>query len=161
MQFGHEKLIVYQIALEYVRFVFGKCDDLSGKYRHAKDQWLRASQSIVLNIAEGNGKSGVADKRKYLEIARGSALECSAIQDVLVVGCSLSAAEREEGKNTLIRIVSMLTKLGQRADVVRENSAEYSKRGVSVEGGESENESDYDNDYEEDVKFYYQNDGSE
>ncbi|MDD2460722.1 MAG: four helix bundle protein [Kiritimatiellae bacterium] len=29
-------------------------------HRHAKDQLLRASQAIALNIAEGNGKGGYA-----------------------------------------------------------------------------------------------------
>lgn len=42
--------------------------------------------SIRINIAEGNGKTVEADRRRYFEIARGSALECAAIQDVLVVG---------------------------------------------------------------------------
>ena len=35
-----------------------------------RDQWLRASQSIPLNIAEGNGKSTAADRRRFFEIAR-------------------------------------------------------------------------------------------
>ncbi|HCS90513.1 MAG TPA: hypothetical protein DIW77_10800, partial [Chromatiaceae bacterium] len=38
---------------------------------------------IALNIAEGNGKGTSGDRRRSVEIARGSALECAAIQDVL------------------------------------------------------------------------------
>lgn len=53
------------------------------------DQWLRASQSIPLNIAEGNGKTVEADRKRYFEIARGWVLESAAIQDVLVVGKGL------------------------------------------------------------------------
>lgn len=59
--FGHEKLHVYQVALQYVALVYGITDQLKGKHRHARDQLLRASQSIPLNIAEGNGKSGLGD----------------------------------------------------------------------------------------------------
>ncbi|HCS92025.1 MAG TPA: hypothetical protein DIW77_18845, partial [Chromatiaceae bacterium] len=40
----------------------------------------RASQAIALNIAEGNGKATSADRRRSFESARGSALECAAIQ---------------------------------------------------------------------------------
>jgi len=59
----------------------------------SKKPVLRASQSIALTIAEGNGKTAKADRRRYFEIARGSALECAAIQDVLVVGLGLDKAE--------------------------------------------------------------------
>lgn len=112
-KFGHEKLHVYQVSLQYVRFVYGIVDRLKGFHRHARNQLLRASQSISLNIAEGNGKSGTADRRRFFEIARGSALECAAIQDVLQIGQAISLEENDEGKELLVRIVSMLTKLGQ------------------------------------------------
>jgi four helix bundle protein len=71
--FDHERLDVYRIA-----------KSLNGAERHARDQWLRAAQSIPLNIAEGNGKQSLKDKNRFFEIARGSALECAAIHDILV-----------------------------------------------------------------------------
>ncbi len=71
MVFGHEKLDVYQISLKYIAWVHANCDNLSGTHRHARDQLLRASQSIPLNIAEGNGKATSGDRRRYFEIARG------------------------------------------------------------------------------------------
>ena len=83
MSFGYEKLDVYRLSLEYVGWVFHFCENLKG-HRNAKD-FIRASQSIPLNIAEGNGKPTDGDRRRYFEIARGSALECGAIQDVFQV----------------------------------------------------------------------------
>jgi len=59
------------------------------------DQWLRASQSIPLNIAEGSGKSTQADRRKFFEIACGSSLECAAIQDVLHAGDGFNVEEED------------------------------------------------------------------
>ncbi len=47
------------------------------------DQLDRASTSIPLNIAEGNGKFTGADRCRFFDIARGSALECAASLDVL------------------------------------------------------------------------------
>ena len=61
------------------------------------------------NIAEGNGKTTKADRRRYFEIARGSALECAAIQDVLVVGFGLDKAESQQRKGELDRIAAMHT----------------------------------------------------
>ncbi|HBY96391.1 MAG TPA: four helix bundle protein [Chloroflexi bacterium] len=111
--FGHEKLDVYRAALEYVAIVYQLAGRLQGNHRHARDQLLRASQSIPLNIAEGNGKTSPADRRRFFEIARGSALECAAIQDVLQVGLAITAEENSQSKQLLTRIVAMLTKLCQ------------------------------------------------
>lgn len=100
------------------RIEIDRGEELGGAHRHARDQWLRASQSIPLNIAEGNGKSTEADRRRYFEIARGSALECAAIQDVLVVGEALNAERSRERKIELDRIAVMLSRLGKRGYVV-------------------------------------------
>ena len=119
MVLGHERLDVYRLSIEYVAWVFKKIGTLAGCHRHARDQWLRASQSIPLNIAEGNGKSGARDRRRYFEIARGSALECAAIQDVLVVSCVLDKEESRKCKADLDRIAAMLSRLSERG--FREN----------------------------------------
>ena len=89
MGFGHEKLDVYRTSIEYVGWAYRFCETLKG-HRNAKDQLLRASQAIPLDIAEGNGKATDGDRRRYFQIARSSALECGAIQDVLQVCGALS-----------------------------------------------------------------------
>lgn len=132
MSFGHERLDVYRAAIEYVGWACRYCEALKG-HRNAKDQLLRASQAIPLNIAEGNGKATDGDRRRYFEIARGAALECGAIQDVLEVCGALSAEENAKAKTVLDRIVAMLTKLGRRGYVVSEERAEYAAAGVDPE----------------------------
>lgn len=112
-QFGHEKLDVYRLALKYVELVYQWCERLQGNHRHAREQLLRASQSIPLNSAEGNGRRGVKDRRRFFDIARSSALECAAIQDVLQISNAILLEENQEGKQLLVRIVAMLTKLAQ------------------------------------------------
>ena len=99
-------------------------------HRNAKDQLLRASQAIPLNIAEGHGKGTPGDRRRYFEIARGSALECGAAQDVLQVCGAMSAEENEQAKALLDRIVAMLTRLGQRGYAVREELSGYREDGI-------------------------------
>ncbi|MEJ2245991.1 MAG: four helix bundle protein [Acidobacteriota bacterium] len=61
-----------------------------------------------------------ARRRRFFEIARGSALECAAVQDVLEVCGTISRAENADAKRLLDRIVAMLTKLGRRGYTVRE-----------------------------------------
>ena len=121
MSFGHEKLDVYRAAIEYVGWAYRLCERLKA-HRNAKDQLLRASQAIPLNIAEGNGKATNGDRRRYFEIARGSALECAAVQDVLEICGALTESENNEAKRVLDRIVAMLTKLGQRGYTIGEGA---------------------------------------
>lgn len=132
MSFGHERLDVYRAAIEYVGWAYRFCEGLKG-HRNAKDQLLRASQAIPLNIAEGNGKATDGDRRRYFEIARGSAMECGAIQDVLEVCSAMSAEENAKGKAVLDRIVAMLTKLGRRGYSVGEEPAEYAAKGIDTD----------------------------
>ena len=74
---------------------------------------MRASTSIVLNLAEGAGKHSKADKRRYYLSARGSATESAALMDVLLRLGLLDEAGQRSGKEMLVRVVSMLIKLAQ------------------------------------------------
>ena len=134
--FDHDRLDVYRLSIEYVADAFDISRSLEGLHRHARDQWLRAAQSIPLNIAEGNGKRSLKDRARFLDIARGSALECAAIQDVLVVSGGLSRETDHKLKSRLVRIVAMLTRMAMKFDGVSESSTEYNQ---SV---------DYEHDYE-------------
>jgi four helix bundle protein len=123
MGLGHEKLDVYRLSIGYVAWVYEKAAGLNGVHRAARDQWLRASRSNPLNSAEGNGKTAEADRRRHFEIARGSALECAAIQDVLVVGKALEEAQSQSRKKELDRMAAMLSRLGGRGYHVCEQLA--------------------------------------
>ncbi|WP_145390264.1 four helix bundle protein [Stieleria neptunia] len=141
--FDHDRLDVYRFSIEYVASSFAAARDLSGCHRHARDQWLRAAQSIPLNIAEGNGKRSLKDRSRFLDIARGSALECVAIQDVLAATDGLDVERHHELKRSLHRIVSMLTRLIARSDAVAESPVEYNA-GTEYEYRDAEYEYEYD-----------------
>jgi four helix bundle protein len=123
--FDHDRLDVYRLAIEYSTDSFAIAKTLSGLHRHARDQWLRAAQSIPLNIAEGNGKRSPKDRARFFDIARGSALECAAIQDVLTAASGLDAASSLLMKRKLKRIVSMLTRVAMKLDGVAESQTKY------------------------------------
>ena len=67
----------------------------------------RASTSIPLNTAEGNGKFTGPDRCRYFDNARGSALESAAALDVLVAKGRCPEEEVLPGKDRLWSIVSM------------------------------------------------------
>jgi len=64
----------YQLSIEFYR----ACSQLRLP-RHLKDQMLRASSSITLNLAEGSAKPTKKDQMKFFFIAFGSLRECQAI----------------------------------------------------------------------------------
>src|SRR5881392_4048919 len=113
--FDHEKLDAYRLSIAFIAWVGAILDE---KPRRGRPSVLRhleeSSSSVALNIAEGNGKRSVADRVRYLEIARGSALECAACLDVLVVRRTVTTEIAGAGKTTLVRIVSTVTKLIER-----------------------------------------------
>jgi four helix bundle protein len=75
------------------------------------EELKRAALSIPLNIAEGAGKQGTLERKRYYGIARGSAMECGAILDACRVLRLADEQALEARKTLLVRIVSMLTKL--------------------------------------------------
>ena len=126
--FDHEKLDVYQEAIAFCGWVGELLSQISAKAA-AKDQLDRASTSLPLNIAEGNGKFSTVDRARFLEIARGSALECAACLDVLMVRKLVAAERILPAKERLVRIVNMLMgmlkRFSERAEFLREDEALY------------------------------------
>jgi len=113
MVLDHEKLEVYQLALEFLVFANEIIGALPRGRRHLADQFTRASMSIVLNLAEGAGKHSKPDKRRYYLTARGSATESAALLDVCWRLKLLEEGKQMAGKEMLVRVVSMLVKLAQ------------------------------------------------
>jgi four helix bundle protein len=123
--FDHERLDVYRLLIDYVARSFEAAQLLEGLHRYARDQWLRAAQSIPLNIAGGNGKRSLKDRALFLDTARGSALECAAIQDILVRTKGIKVQDDAEMKVMLHRIVAMLIRMATQFDGVAEQCAAY------------------------------------
>jgi four helix bundle protein len=76
MPFLFEKLEVYQKALALAERVAGMTAGFPRGCWYLADQLNRASLSISLNIAEGNGRWTQADRKNFFGIARGSVHEC-------------------------------------------------------------------------------------
>ena len=104
--FHVQTLDVYKCAVAFLPVGYALASLGDGELA---SQLRRAALSINLNIAEGTGRLG-KDERRFLVIARGSALECAAVLDAMqVVG--LSDPRIPDGHTLLVRIVSMLTKM--------------------------------------------------
>ncbi len=121
VQFDHEKLEVYQLELAFVSWVaplLARVKQAGATVRTAEviDQLDRASLSTLLNTAEGNGRRQAQMRARFFEDARGSATECAACLDARVAKTLCSIEQVNQGKEMLLRIVSMLKKLVARFD---------------------------------------------
>src|SRR5262249_28801912 len=105
----HERLEVYQRALEFHALA---CTLVPRRgLRTVRDQLERASLGVVLNIAEGAGRTAGGDKRRFYEMARGSATPNPALFDVLRVRGLMEEGAHSRARLLALRLVQMLSRL--------------------------------------------------
>ena len=128
--FQHEKLLVYQKAINFVSLSADVLRECRGKAA-ARDHLHRAASSIPIRIAEANSKPLGKARVHLLDVAYGSSLESAACLDVLSVRGRCDDAGARSGKQALREIVSMLLGLrrsGSDESVeVGEDEAHYGK----------------------------------
>jgi four helix bundle protein len=128
--FDHEKLKVYQAALEFITLGNGFLE----RYQHSRtisERLDRASTSIPLNIAEGNGKFTAADRCRFFDQAHGAALSCAACLDLVAAKDKSESVQISDGKALLQQIVAMLVGLikSNSSDRLHEQAAGYRNGG--------------------------------
>ncbi len=111
--FDHEKLDVYKVAIEFVILSNEIAEQLPRGKAYLADQLLRASSSISLNIAEGAGEFAGNEKSRFYRMAKRSATECAAVLDLCSRLELVEEAKHLKGREFLLRIVAMLTKMAQ------------------------------------------------
>jgi four helix bundle protein len=109
----YENLDVYRCAIEHLRLVFQWLPRLPRGYSALADQWRRAAMAVPLNIGEGCGKISAAERMHCYAIARGEAMECGAILDVVRLLRVIPEPELNQGKSLVVRMVEMLTKMAR------------------------------------------------
>jgi len=108
IMFDFEKLTVYQKSKAIRTIINRALFNKKNVDRSIADQIRRSLLGIILNIAEGTGKSSNADKRNFFTIARGSTYETAAIADLLFEDKVISAEEHKIIYNNLEEISKML-----------------------------------------------------
>src|SRR6266852_7407970 len=108
--FAHEKLHVYGKALAFVA-ASSAFSAVWNKKHAVVDQLGRASDSLVLNLADGARLRSGPSKLKALDYALGSGLECAACLDIARIKGLLGKAETDHEKQRLCEIVKMLVGL--------------------------------------------------
>ena len=133
-QFDHEKLQVYQLELQFIGWLTALFSELQNmkvpRLSETLDQLDRASLSALLNTAEGNGRRASRQRAKFFDDARGSATECAACLDALVAKQACVEERTWEGKDMLIGVVSILTKLIERFEEPEDGAKVVARRNM-------------------------------
>ncbi len=105
--FAHEGLDVYKVALRLIVWFHHFLDgsDIGASYVKRLD---KGTTSLVLNIAEGNGRFSEPDHARFLDIAHTCAMQVAACLDVLVVRQQVRSEQIAEGKRILARVVPLI-----------------------------------------------------
>jgi len=107
--FHHESLDVYQVGLDFMRWFVSLPGgrDLSDRLCREVD---KSATSVVLNVAEGNGRYSELDQRRFLEIAAASAVKAAAYLDLYQQKALPARVETTPRREFLSRVVAMLNR---------------------------------------------------
>jgi four helix bundle protein len=111
MAFAFEKLLVYQKAMDFSDQVCALTQTFPRGFYFLVDQLSRAALSIVTNIAEGNGRFTIRDRKNFFVIARASARECVPLVDLAFRKKLLSESARVELRDRIEVIAKMTSGL--------------------------------------------------
>lgn len=150
--FPHERLLAYQRARQFYRFVIGLRSRPLRGLSDVYDQLLRSSGSVCNNLAEGAASYTPGNKLRYFRIALSSAAESAAALDRLEDHGVLSGSELDEGRGILTQAaaltVGLIRRLAAQRDLLPEDQAtrptstpsDTSAVGVGVQEGAPESE---------------------
>ena len=111
MAFAFEKLLVYQRSIDFSDRVCQISQTFPRGFYFLVDQLNRAALSIAANIAEGNGRFTVRDRRNFFGIARGSVQECVPLLELAKRRGLIDVATHSQMKDHLEQIAKMLSGL--------------------------------------------------
>lgn len=104
-----DRLDCYRLA----RGFYGLAVNLAPHGSGLGDQLRRAAASTVLNLAEGASRPSLREQARFTVVARGSALECMAVLDLLSVD-TRNPQVVAEARTILIRVIQTTTGLWRR-----------------------------------------------
>ena len=111
-EFDFERLEVYQLALEFMDFIFEICKNIPYDLQHCLgDNLKRAGISISNNIAEGSGKKSGKEKARYYGISLDSTRECVNMFIILNRRKAITTESFLKARTYGKRLTSMLFKL--------------------------------------------------
>ncbi len=110
-KFHFENLAVYQKSLDYLDYVYDLVDTFPSRERLAlASQFIRAAQSICLNIGEGSGGTK-GEFQQYIRVSRRSVRECIVCSTIALRREYISVDQNKRSRSACSEISKMLSGL--------------------------------------------------
>lgn len=110
-KFKFEELKVYQKSLDFIDLVYDMSEHFPKTEKYILvSQYLRAANSIALNIAEGSGDSSKQFNR-YLQIAIDSVRECVVCNTIAYRRDYIKDEQHQKARVKLVELAKMITGL--------------------------------------------------
>ncbi len=106
-RFPFVEMDLYQVALHGVRWIHELLEELEPKARVSR-KLDTSTTGTVLNIAEGHGRASIADRNRFMNMARNHACQTLLLLDLTVARKEIAVSRVADGKATQVRIISML-----------------------------------------------------
>jgi len=104
----HEKLECYKRAVILAEALSKDGAKWPKGFGYLSDQLKRAMSSVILNIAEGNGRLSNTERRRFFEISRASLAEVSACLDLMKAFGIIDEDYKSSAKSAIVDISKML-----------------------------------------------------
>lgn len=104
-----EKLEVWQLSRDFSIIIHKTLGETNlNKYGELVKQLRKSAISISSNIAEGSARKTLPDKRKFISIAYGSAVEALS---QLILCCDLSVINENDFKTIRLKLERLMIKI--------------------------------------------------
>ncbi len=111
VKFNFENLIVYQKSLDFIDLVYYTREKFPKMETYIlSSQYIRAANSIALNISEGAGNTN-AQFNRYLQIALDSTRECVVCSTIALIRKYISSEQNKLVRSQLAELSRMITSL--------------------------------------------------
>ena len=110
IEFGYEKLIVWQRSLEWADRILTIAENIGTERKHYRliEQIESSCTSVPMNIAEGKGRFSKKEFVHFLYIARGSLYETMTLLELFIKRQWVSREDFMSVKNETREIAKML-----------------------------------------------------
>jgi four helix bundle protein len=104
--FYHERLNVYQLPLSVMAWFVAHdpLETLSSRLYRKVDETLT---SVILNVAEGNGRRSDADKKRFMKTSYDASIKAASLLDLCAIKGAFKAVDVDQIKQTLVRVTAM------------------------------------------------------